>query len=225
MSRLIALCGIDGTGKSTQAALLQSRLDEQGCSTRLLWCRWDPRLARPAVRALDRLSRRRQGPVGGSGAASDQGDRRRALKRRVLSSAWTRELWTAVMVLDYGMQVAPKLWRARRSAEIVVVDRYRHDVMIDLSAGGSLRGTPRILRRLLPDPDLILVLDVAEEVALERKPDSLDVTYLRDRRRLYRELALAASATLIDAGAPADAVGDAVLDAVRSQLGLTVEHR
>ena len=118
------------------------------------------------------------------------------------------------MVLDYGLQVAPKLIRARREAEVVIVDRYRHDVLIDLSAGGELVTTPRVLRWLLPDPDLIVVLDVDEQVALVRKPDSPDLTYLEQRRRLYRELAQAPTAILLDASESPDVVGESVFRAI-----------
>jgi thymidylate kinase len=225
VSKVIALCGIDGTGKSTQASLLQERLTAGGCSAEVLWCRWDPLLARPAIGLLDRLSRsdavvgRLDGSSNGQPRSSiEQGDSRRALKRRLLSLAPVRKLWTGVMVLDYGLQVAPRLMRARRSAEIVIVDRYRDDVIVDLSAGGELGGTPRLLRWLLPAPDVLVVLDVDEDTALARKPDSPDLTYLKDRRRLYRELALDPSAILIDASEPTDAVSDAIFGAIDSRL-------
>lgn len=214
MGNLIALCGIDGTGKSTQAELLQDRFEASGRSTEVLWCRWDPVLARPAVRLLDCISRRQTGVTTVSKANGGSGDSRRALKLRLLSSPLIRRLWTGLMVLDYGLQVAPKLLRARREAEVVIVDRYRHDVLIDLSAGGELVPTPRVLRWLLPDPDLIVVLDVDEQVALARKPDSPDLTYLEQRRRLYHQLARGSTAILIDARETTDVVSESVFSAV-----------
>ncbi len=214
MGNLIALCGIDGTGKSTQAEILHDRFEAAGHTTEVLWCRWDPILARPAVRLLDRLSRRHTLVATVSNANGGSGDNRRALKRRLLSSPLIRRLWIGLMVLDYGLQAAPKLLRARREAEVVIVDRYRHDVLIDLSAGGELVATPRVLRWLLPDPDLIVVLDVDERVALARKPDSPDLTYLDQRRRLYHQLAHGSAAILIDASGPADVVGESVFRAI-----------
>lgn len=216
MGELIALCGIDGTGKSTQALLLQDRLRVLGRSSEVLWCRWDPLLARPAIRLLDRLSGGGAKATAGSHAGGASGNSRRELKRRLLSSALVRRLWMGLMVLDYGLQVAPKLMRARRSADVVIVDRYRHDVLIDLSAGGEFVRAPKVLRWLLPEPDLIIVLDVDEETALARKPDSLDLTYLRERRRLYGELAQSSTAVLIDAGESTEAVSEAVDRAISS---------
>jgi thymidylate kinase len=220
MSELIALCGIDGTGKSTQASLLQERLQASGRSTDVLWCRWDPVLARPAVWLLGRLSERGGKGVAPSGTDGGVADSRRALKSRLLSSGLVRWLWRGMMVLDYGLQVAPKLSRARRRADIVIVDRYRHDVLVDLSAGGGLVSTPRLLGWLLPEPDLIVVLDVEEEVALARKPDSPDLTYLKQRRHLYRQLAQASNAILLDAGSPTEAVSESVFHAVVNSSNL-----
>jgi thymidylate kinase len=220
MRELIALCGIDGTGKSTQASLLQDRLRASGHSAEVLWCRWDPLLARPAVRLLDRLSQRGKPEAATVGESGGSNDSRRALKRRLLSSPLVRHLWTGLMVLDYGLQVAPKLIRARRRSEVVIVDRYRHDVLIDLSAGGELKPTPRVLRWLLPDPDLIVVLDVDEQVAFARKPDSPDLTYLEQRRRLYAQLARGPDAILIDASEATDVVSGAVFDAIVNNSNL-----
>lgn len=214
MVELIALCGIDGTGKSTQASLLRARLEACGFSTEVLWCRWDPVLVRPALRLLDRLSRGGRTGATAADGSSGSGDRRRALKRSLLSSPLVRRGWTGLMVLDYGLQVAPRLYRARRSSAVVIVDRYRHDVLIDLSAGGELVSTPWVLRRLLPEPDLMIVLDVDEAIALERKPDSPDLTYLEERRRLYRQLAQGPAATLIDASQATDVVSELVFSTV-----------
>jgi thymidylate kinase len=220
MRELIALCGIDGTGKSTQASLLRDRFQTSGRSAEVLWCRWDPLLARPAVRLLDRLSRRPKTGPAVADANEKNDDSRRALKRRLLASSLVRRLWTGLMVLDYGLQVAPKLIRARRRAEVVIVDRYRHDVLIDLSAGGELVPTPGVLRWLLPDPDLIVVLDVDEQVALARKPDSPDLTYLAQRRQLYRELAQGSTAILVDASKSTEVVSESVFDAIVNNSNL-----
>lgn len=220
MADVIALCGIDGTGKSTQAALLQQRLHEVGLETRVLWCRWDPFLARPAIRLLDRLTATRA--ITGTSReanAADQSSVRRELRRRFLSSAFVRVAWRALMVLDYGLQVAPRLTLARRSAQVVIADRYRHDVLVDLSVGGTLEDAPSLLRWLMPEPDLLIVLDVAEDLALERKPDSPDLTYLEHRRALYQQLAKKTTgAMLVDASAPAEVVNSRLVHAVLDHI-------
>ena len=116
------------------------------------------------------------------------------------------------MVVDYGMRVAPRVRRARRRNDLVILDRYWHDVIVDRSAGGSLRRPPAPLRWLLPDPDAVLVLDLPEAVALARQADVADEVYLRDRRRLYLELVRSGQARAVDASRPAPAVTEDILD-------------
>ena len=204
-ARLVALCGIDGTGKSTQAANLVAWARESGLRADVLWCRWDPLLARPAIRLLNRYSR------GGAGEQTDSDhDRRRGLKRRVLSIAPLRAAWRSLMVLDYGIRTSVRVRRARRRLDLLVLDRYWHDVIVDLSAGGEMAKPPRLLTLLLPRPDLVLVLELPEEEAIVRQPDALDLTHLRQRRRLYGVVANQPDAALVDASGSEADVGEAV---------------
>lgn len=218
MAELIALCGIDGTGKSTQAGLLKSAFESDGLEVEIIWCRWDPVIAKPAIRVLDRLSRGRESRPRAAKAAATAGDpdRRRAIRRRLLGSNLGRRAWMAIMVVDYGLQVARRVRRALRTADVVIVDRYRHDVMVDLSAGRDLVDTPRLLRWLLPDPTHIIVLDAKEEVAHRRKPDSPDITYLRDRRALYLSMAYRSNLPVIDTKGSIESVSKELLAAVGS---------
>ena len=204
-ARLVALCGIDGVGKSTQAANLVAWASESGLKADVLWCRWDPLLARPAIRLLNRYSR-----SGGDGQAASEHDRRRGLKQRVLSVAPLRAAWRSLMVFDYGIRTSVRVRRARRRLDLLVLDRYWHDVIVDLSAGGEMAKPPRLLTLLLPRPDLVLVLELPEEEAIVRQPDALDLTHLRQRRQLYGVVAEQPDAALVDASGTEADVGEAV---------------
>ena len=204
-ARLVALCGIDGVGKSTQAANLVAWARERGLNADVLWCRWDPLLARPAIRLLNRYSR--GGTTGGTGS---EHERRRGLKRRVLSVAPLRAAWRSLMVLDYGIRTGVRVRRARRRLDLLVLDRYWHDVIVDLSAGGEMAKPPRLLTLLLPRADLVLVLELPEEEAIVRQPDALDLTHLRQRRQLYDVLARQPGAALVDASGTEQDVSEAI---------------
>jgi thymidylate kinase len=115
----------------------------------------------------------------------------------------------------------PRVLQALRDGDIVVLDRYWHDVMVDYSYGSELAEAPLALRWLLPDVDGIVILDVPEEEAFRRKIDAPDLEYLRDRRRLYADVASRYGGTVIDATPAPIEVHKDVLRAVLTHAGLS----
>jgi thymidylate kinase/glycosyltransferase involved in cell wall biosynthesis len=210
--RLVVLSGIDGAGKSTQAARLRDWGRGHGVSVEVVWGRWDPWLAKPLVRLLDRATGSRNVRAPGEGERPEANHRRRRVRERVLGVGALRAGWRALMVVDYGLRLAPAVRRARARADLVVLDRYWPDVLVDQSAGGGLADPPALLLRLLPAADRVTVLDLPEAGAMARQPESPDLVYLRDRRRLYRELAARGDALLVDGSQPAERVTDALLE-------------
>jgi thymidylate kinase/glycosyltransferase involved in cell wall biosynthesis len=212
----VVLSGLDGAGKSTQVQLLVDELRGRGLCVETLWCRWDPLVVKPAIRLLGTLSRRRGGALYTNGAASAAGagapgrssvaERRRSIRARLLASPVFAMVWRALMVIDYGVRLSPRVRRARRRTDVLLLDRYWHDVLVDYSFGRELADPPRLLTRLLPEPDGVVILDVDEDAALQRKKDTPDRTYLTERRRLYRAVADRCGARVVDATRPAPAV-------------------
>jgi thymidylate kinase len=104
----------------------------------------------------------------------------------------------------YWLVIRPLLARAG----LVFFDRYFDDVLIDPKRyryGGPL-WFARILRPLIPQPDLILVLDATEEAVLSRKQE-LAPEEVRRQRRLYANCMNGISGTrVIDATGPASRV-------------------
>jgi thymidylate kinase/glycosyltransferase involved in cell wall biosynthesis len=210
---IVQISGVDGAGKSTQVERMLAAVREHERSVAALWCRWDPWLARPAVRLLDRLAA--GGGEGQSGATSGAPrDRRRRLRGRVLDNMLMRRLWLALMIVDYGLVTAARVRRRRREVDVLILDRYWHDVLVDFSAGGSLAHPPWLLRRLLPDPDLMLVLDLPVETALERQTEGLDSRYFEDRRALYRAVVDRYGAVVVDASVDIDTVANEISERI-----------
>lgn len=207
--RMIVLSGVDGAGKSTQIELLVHDLEARGLVVGTLWCRWDPLLAKPAVRLLglaSRLRRRKTARGDATGPSPSTAERRRSIRARILRNRWAGVAWRGMLIIDYGARLAPAVRRARRRNDVVLLDRYWQDVMVDLSYGGRLEDPPRLLRRLLPEPAGVVILDVPEAIALERKTDTPDLEYLSERRRLYAEVAERSGAAIVDARPAADLV-------------------
>jgi thymidylate kinase len=96
--------------------------------------------------------------------------------------------------LGYWLVVRPVLARSG----LVVFDRYFDDMLIDAKRyryGGPL-WLVRMLRPLIPQPDLTLVLDATEEAILSRKQE-VDLAELQRQRQLYARCTDGSSSTRV----------------------------
>jgi thymidylate kinase len=133
-----------------------------------------------------------------------------AQSRRGLLSSTAKILhfWTTYLV-GCLLWLYPRYLRST----LLVFDRYYHDLLADPARyryGGSLRFA-RLLGRLLPQPDLVFILDAPAEVLQSRKQEvSFDESVRQ--RTAYRSLRSEYSrAYIIDASEPLDKVVTSVL--------------
>ncbi len=90
------------------------------------------------------------------------------------------------------------------SSGILLFDRYYGDLLVDpvrYRFGGSL-SLARIFFRFLPKPDLIIFLDAAPEVLLERKQEVPLEALHRSRTRYLELCSQNIRCTVVDASAP-----------------------
>jgi thymidylate kinase len=76
-------------------------------------------------------------------------------------------------LLDFALGYSWKVWPALLRGTVVVFDRYYHDMLVDPSRyryGGPPRW-PYAVARLIPRPDLIILLDAPPEVLQARKQE------------------------------------------------------
>jgi thymidylate kinase len=125
--------------------------------------------------------------------------------------------------LGYCLLIRPILARSG----LVVFDRYFDDLLID--AKRYRHGKPlwlaRALRSLMPQPDLVLVLDAPEEVILSRKQE-VSPEELHRQRRLYSQYQTEVfNSRLIDATAPVERVTAESAQAVLEFLAKRYQRR
>jgi thymidylate kinase len=178
---LVAVFGPDGCGKSTLIQHLQAMLVEPFRRTVAFHLR--PRL----------ISRNaNDGPV-----TDPHG--------KPPYSWWLSLLKIPYYLLEYGLgylfQVRPRLVRST----LVLFDRYYDDLLVDprrYRYGGPLE-LVRLARRLIPRPDLVLILDASEDQLMARKRE-VSPAELRRQRAAYRRLAAELpNAVLLDGSLPA----------------------
>lgn len=179
----VAVLGPDGAGKST---LIESLLPQAGGAFRRRYqFHWRPR-------ALWR-----------SGGKATSNPHQQAPRGPVASVAAC-----VLLLLDYWvgywLLIRPRLARSGW----VIFDRYSDDLIADprrYRYGGPM-WVARLLRRLTPRPDMVLVLDAPEETVASRKQE-LEPDEVQRQREAYRRLADGDRRfVIIDAAAPARSV-------------------
>jgi hypothetical protein len=164
---VVAVSGVDGSGKSTLCSLVARNLEQARVPVGRVWSRPGMR-----VRLLFILSRAgkkllSQDPSGGldriagGTPAGDLPSRRGIL-------GWT---WAMVVTLAFVGDVRWQHLRSRRG--VLLYDRHLLDALVTLDffyGGVDLSLHQAIVRRGLPKPLLSIYLDVPVEVALARKP-------------------------------------------------------
>ena len=202
---LFALSGLDGAGKSLQAATLAETLDVLGRNAVVVW---SPLGSTGAIASLGGWGKRLVSVV--RPASSTQPRRASspspvtANEHRLVGGTWVMLMGLA----DAFTQIrsATKLMRGQD----VICDRYALDSAVHLL---HRYGDTRLVRfqialisLISPSPRRAFFLDVRPEVALGRKIDRWDERELRERFDLYRELYTTYGATLVNGERPRDQV-------------------
>ena len=185
--RTVALVGIDGSGKTTQAHRLAEELAAQGLPARYRrnagGRRWFGRLA----------------------AALGRRDGEELLGRRLMLFVESLLRWLAIV---------RTLLRRSVTREVAVMDRYASCQYASLRARGAGERTARAAYRLFPRPDVTFLLAVDPAIAYDRIEarayDHEEMSYLHDLTAAYQSLPEYANFVVIDANGTPDEVSAAL---------------
>lgn len=212
---VIALSGLDGVGKSTQARALAASLTKLGYEAVVVWSPVGHnasllRFAAAVKRALALL------PVG----PLAHGDRA-AVERHLLSHkddppgaarppTLAALVWATLITFENALSYRRLARGTRVGRRVVIYDRYVLDTIVDLrfsyAPDGRLPLQEALLRLLSPAPRCAFLLDASPDVAHGRKPD-WSLAQTRVRARLYRTEYTQLGLRRIDAERPADELG------------------
>jgi thymidylate kinase len=127
---------------------------------------------------------------------------------------------------DYGLGYYLRLYPLLAGSALVIFDRYYYDLLIDTRRFryGGPRWLVGLIARLIPRPDMVLILDAPAEVLQARKQE-VPVQESARQVEAYRALAKSATirgrAVLVDASRPLEEV---VRQCVDGTLALLAER-
>jgi thymidylate kinase len=165
---VVAISGVDGSGKSTLRTAVAAHLDRAGLHVSTVWVRPGMGLG-PLLSVAAGVKRllRMEGTPGLHAMARP--DVARPPSRRGLLG-WT---WALLVTVSFLLGV----WRQHASGRgVVLYDRHLIDALATLDFaydGVDLRVQHRLVRALLPSAEFRLYLDVPAEVSVQRKPDDV----------------------------------------------------
>jgi thymidylate kinase len=185
---LVALSGIDGAGKSSQARWLAHALTALGADVDVVWndllgnpalnllAAWPKALLQLAGRHPDeRLARYDDAPTGADEPAT---------------SAF-RGGWSTIVTLANAVEQRIAATRSLARRRVVVFDRSPLDLAVRMEVlyRANVKPQRRLVKLAAPRPDLAFLLDIPAEVSLARKHDIWSPSQLAEQTMLYRALA------------------------------------
>jgi thymidylate kinase len=205
---VVALSGLDGSGKSTQAHALAATLMKLGHDTSLEWTRlsFDARLDLVAAPVKAALAWRHRGGPGGAGGVADVVAVDAASKRLRARSRLVDKAWTGVVAAANGTAQRHTTLAQLRAGRVVVRDRYVLDSVVQLrsvyGADRDVTAQARIIERLSPSPIAAFLLELPAEEAYRRKPEEYSAAELAAHAVLYEQEADRLGVVRISASRP-----------------------
>lgn len=213
---LIALDGIDGSGKSAQAELLALALHGAALRHRVVWTRGgSSRLFQPFFALGRRLLRSGHKPPQHEGPGTSAPDivAREAQRAHLFRRPVVRRLWPWLVALElipaYALRIGWPLLRG----EVVVADRYLVSTLVEMAArldSPSVHRTlpARLLRLLAPRAQRTFWFDMPVDVAVRRKGGQESRVFLARQVTMADVLVGDLCAERIDGSLPLDQISD-----------------
>ena len=217
---IVALSGLDGAGKTTQAEALRDALQKVGFDARVEWTKIARNPSLDLVAAPVKFFLRQ--PKRATGNTASPAEAPTDAKRFRERSALVTHGWTLVVALTNATAHRKATRHHLRHGRVVICDRY----VLDSAAHMRYRYGPQrrfrlqrmLVRWLSPKPLRQLLLKVPPAVALERKAEQYDLEQLSVLARLYDDEREALGITAVDGTEPPEQLNERLAQEVWERL-------
>ncbi|PKL57845.1 MAG: hypothetical protein CVU49_00115 [Candidatus Cloacimonetes bacterium HGW-Cloacimonetes-2] len=182
MAKMIYFCGADGSGKSTFLREIEHELHLRGYKTQYLWIRSPKILSKPLMLYCHLVGLTKYHVIDGIKFGNHAFEK----------SPLVRAMFPVLQLIDFKIRWALMISKVR-DAEILLLDRFALDTMIDLMVSTKrfdLDNTwvGKSILKMLPQDSLILCFDAMAGNIRKRKPDTMYDTNLELKLKLYRQV-------------------------------------
>ncbi|HEX8854612.1 MAG TPA: hypothetical protein VF752_03355, partial [Thermoleophilaceae bacterium] len=232
---LIAVSGIDGSGKTTLIDALRERLGEDGYKVEVVWTRlewttlWESSSRLERITALvDWVPARKETapaapePAEPTSAWLEPAPARSAAAQLRRRSRLLTRAWAGVVATLHAQAQRKAVVPHLREGKVVICDRYTLDAAVALhrryDSVRSLGLQVRLMQFLSPRPLLAWHLDLPVAVAAQRKEHELGIAERQRENVLYRRERERLGWSRLDAARPVDELVQQVTREAESAL-------
>jgi thymidylate kinase len=220
-SALICFIGTDGTGKSTLTKLTTKDLAMKGLRVKRTYGRHQYFLSRAAIILGRRIFLKNRDPF----TNYDQ----YLFEKRGTYKKFSRliDFYISLLMTEYLIQIFFKVMIPLKLGYNVVSDRYLYDTIINdvaIDRNMALDDVKKIYKKYekrVPCPDVVFLIQIPEDVAMERKNDIPSPSFIRIRNELYRQFIDREEIIPIDGTLPLIQLQAKVLSILKQRLDIT----
>ena len=181
LRKAVIFFGADGTGKSTQAAMLLKEFKDRGLKASKAWIRARHSLAYVVSQLLIRM--------GYKLTLTTQNSQRRILDSRALPAKW---LWSLLEFISVIPWIITRMYLPLLLGYHVVAERYIVDTIVynQYFIGKSFNIYAKALMRMIPKDALLIHMDAErQDVLKRRKGDIFSENFIEHQLKQYRHIA------------------------------------
>ena len=209
--RAICVIGVDGTGKTSHALRIVSYLQKTGRRTRYQWF-GSPHLFSIPFMIFCRiigLTKIYHLPTG------------KYSEHQYYKNKPVAMLWPWIQLLDLIVFVFVHVNVSNLLKTTVVCDRFVQDALVGImddidDEELNLKLVGRTITRLQPRSSFVVLLDIDERTAMERKNDIPHAEYIFRRRKFYRLVATSLQIPIVNANKPFLAVNKELISKIEA---------
>lgn len=196
----IIFCGLDGSGKSTQALKLLDYLKDKKIKSKYVWLRYPNRLSIPFAIFLRFF---------GFSAYPISETRKKAGIKNLFAHSTLQKIWEKILLMDFKFVSSYKVFQPIKNENLIILDRFVIDAIVELIISFGENSISKSISidflNLIPKNSKIFFLDIDPLISYQRNHEE-DVEVLKLKRSLYLELFKSIDVNVIDGNKSIDVI-------------------